>query len=229
MWCDDSRVVLVLDEESSARRILTEIVVGLGQRVEAATAAWQVGEWLQHAALSAVVLDAGDEADDTAGLAQIKTLRPDVPVIVCARSASLAGAVRVLRAGAFDYFRKPFEDLGLLRQSIASAVDGAWRDEAATASPRSDVAMTRQPGAALEPIPLTLDAYERLALERSLVESRGDATLAAAMLGIGRSTFYRKAAKHGLQSTRPRQSRPRSAIAGVGPRPPGVGGPGTIG
>jgi DNA-binding NtrC family response regulator len=45
---------------------------------------------------------------------------------------------------------------------------------------------------------LSLDAYERAALERALGESGGDATLAARRLGIGRSTFYRKVAEHGI-------------------------------
>ena len=44
-------------------------------------------------------------------------------------------------------------------------------------------------------IPLSLDAYERSALERALQESGGDANAAARSLGIGRSTFYRKLAK----------------------------------
>jgi DNA-binding NtrC family response regulator len=47
-------------------------------------------------------------------------------------------------------------------------------------------------------LPLSLAAYERAALERALAESRGDATAAAARLGIGRSTFYRKLSRHGL-------------------------------
>ena len=48
-------------------------------------------------------------------------------------------------------------------------------------------------------LPLRLDAYERCALERALHESGGDATLAARRLGIGRSTFYRKLARHGIR------------------------------
>jgi DNA-binding NtrC family response regulator len=57
-------------------------------------------------------------------------------------------------------------------------------------------------GARSEPapagIPLSLEAYERTALERALRESGGNATDAARRLGIGRSTFYRKLGKHGL-------------------------------
>jgi DNA-binding NtrC family response regulator len=51
-------------------------------------------------------------------------------------------------------------------------------------------------------LPLSLDAYERAALERALAESGGDATRAARRLGIGRSTFYRKLAEHGIALAR---------------------------
>ncbi|MEB2343639.1 MAG: sigma-54 dependent transcriptional regulator [Deltaproteobacteria bacterium] len=47
-------------------------------------------------------------------------------------------------------------------------------------------------------LPLSLDAYERSALERALREAGGNATDAARRLGIGRSTFYRKLGKHGV-------------------------------
>ncbi len=63
--------------------------------------------------------------------------------------------------------------------------------------------VARSPDAAgdarLEAIPLRLDAYERCALERALRECGGDASAAARRLGIGRSTFYRKLAEHGLR------------------------------
>jgi len=51
-------------------------------------------------------------------------------------------------------------------------------------------------------LPLSLDAYERSVLERALDECRGDASRAALRLGIGRSTFYRKLARHGISVPR---------------------------
>jgi len=51
-------------------------------------------------------------------------------------------------------------------------------------------------------MPLSLASYERLALERALAETGGDAPEAARRLGLGRSTLYRKLAKHGLQARR---------------------------
>ncbi len=63
-------------------------------------------------------------------------------------------------------------------------------------------------------LPLSFDAYERSLIERALAESGGDALAAARRLGVGRSTFYRKLAKHGLAARRPRsESRPPSASA----------------
>jgi len=47
-------------------------------------------------------------------------------------------------------------------------------------------------------LPISLDAYERCALERALAECVGDVSAAARILGVGRSTLYRKLAKHGI-------------------------------
>jgi DNA-binding NtrC family response regulator len=54
--------------------------------------------------------------------------------------------------------------------------------------------------ASLADLPLTLEAYERSALERALREAGGNATDAARRLGVGRSTFYRKLGKHGIRA-----------------------------
>jgi DNA-binding NtrC family response regulator len=63
-----------------------------------------------------------------------------------------------------------------------------------------DVPARPEPAPAPEALPLSLDAYERCALERALRECAGDATQAARRLGIGRSTLYRKLAHHGLRA-----------------------------
>jgi DNA-binding NtrC family response regulator len=73
-------------------------------------------------------------------------------------------------------------------------------------------AQAARPGPGLS---LSLEAYERCAVERALRESGGDATEAARRLGIGRSTFYRKLSKHGI-------------IVRRGPGSSGVGAPDAI-
>ena len=68
--------------------------------------------------------------------------------------------------------------------------------------PRTCRLVTRRSEQNLSGIPTSLEAYECSVLERALSESGGDATAAANLLGIGRSTFYRKLSKHGLTPSR---------------------------
>jgi DNA-binding NtrC family response regulator len=49
-----------------------------------------------------------------------------------------------------------------------------------------------------EELPLNLDQLERLAIERALARHEGNLSRAALALGLGRSTLYRKMARHGL-------------------------------
>jgi DNA-binding NtrC family response regulator len=47
-------------------------------------------------------------------------------------------------------------------------------------------------------LPLNLDALEQLAIRRALLEHDGNLSRAAQALGLGRSTLYRKMARHGI-------------------------------
>jgi DNA-binding NtrC family response regulator len=71
------------------------------------------------------------------------------------------------------------------------------------------------PGSSARALPLSFDAYERDLIERTLAETAGDAVAAARKLGVGRSTLYRKLAKHRLAARRPRAE----ATAPVSPAP----------
>jgi two-component system response regulator HydG len=55
------------------------------------------------------------------------------------------------------------------------------------------------PASELTALPLSLESYERAALEQALARTGGDASEAARLLKIGRSTLYRKLASHGLR------------------------------
>ena len=54
-------------------------------------------------------------------------------------------------------------------------------------------------GAAPEQGTLNLDELEKLAIQRALAQFQGNLTRAALALGLGRTTLYRKMARHGLQ------------------------------
>ena len=48
-------------------------------------------------------------------------------------------------------------------------------------------------------LPLSLDAFERFAIETALARAGGDAEKAAVLLGLPRSTFYRRLQRHGIR------------------------------
>jgi DNA-binding NtrC family response regulator len=155
---------------------------------------------------SVVVLEASPASPDpTPQMNKILVRWPQVSLIVLDESGSVERAVEAMRFGAFDYVAGSVRDLGRVRDAIRGALS-----QGSKAPERADK------------IPLSLAAYERRALERALNENAGDVRRAARCLGIGRSTFYRKASKLGLiargKAERPKQTS-RSVNPGVGHAP----------
>lgn len=235
------RVALV-DDEPLVVRALTRMLANTGHDLVCASRLEELGGLLAEPALAVVLLDLFmGEAGGLAALGRIRNERPDVEVIVMTGRASIESAVQCMRAGAFDYLSKPFSDVARVREAVnvarACAVMGTAREarhelhsvevdrEFRTADWKR-VPMAAD-SATSPAIPLTLEAYERLALERALHEAAGDAAEAARRLGIGRSTYYRKAAKHGVDLQRRQEPEPTRAPAD-GPRPPWFGGGASI-
>jgi two-component system response regulator HydG len=142
-----------------------------------------------------------ERREDVALLAQHfleKHRRPDAGVVGFEPEALAALAARSWPGNVRELENAVEAALALARSERLGAGDFAPPARAA-AAPAQDASA----------LPLSLDAYERAALERALRESAGDATLAARRLGIGRSTFYRKLGQHGLAPGR-RAEAPRS-------------------
>ncbi len=87
-------------------------------------------------------------------------------------------------------------------RELENAIESAMATARGTSLQTKDLPLARRVSASLASAPrgiaLSLDAYERCALERALREVGGDVREAARVLGLGRSTLYRKLAKHGL-------------------------------
>jgi len=189
--------VLVIDDEPLWQKSLERVLRGERVRVASLSSGAALDAWLAEGGVDCLILDLGLEGGPSAGvelLAHAKRLQPDLAVVVMTGSASIESAVACMRRGAFDYLAKPFDDVECVRATVRKAIDQRRRARAAFApEPRIEDAI----------LPLSLAAYERRVLERALEELAGDATAAARRLGIGRSTFYRKMASHGLRASRP--------------------------
>lgn len=185
-------LVLVIDDEPAWLSSLERLLRPDGHRIALLADPAGIVPWLRDPALDVVLLDLGlGVADGSDLLDTIARERSDLEVVVMTGSATIQSAVACMRRGAFDYLAKPFEDVAGVRATVRSAVARRRRACERTLAHGSGERLDAS-------LPLSLEAYERRALERALDETRGDATAAARRLGIGRSTLYRKLQKHGL-------------------------------
>ena len=205
-------VVAIIDDEPLVLRALHRILAPCGHEIVTATRADALPELLVEPRLCVVLLDLFvGEASGLDGLELARRERRDVEVVVMTGRGSIESAVSCMRAGAFDYLCKPFSEIERVREAVRAARSQAIGD----VTPRQGARPARpqatplasdwlrvplvQPDPGATDVPLSLEAYERLALERALREAAGDASEAARRLGIGRSTFYRRAAKLGVE------------------------------
>jgi len=206
--------VAVVDAEPLVQRAICRILAPCGHTIVAANDLDALGSWLSSPRLAVLLLDLCSDRPggaDQLGLERIERVRrerPDVEVIAMTARPSIESAVSCMRAGAFDFLCKPFIDVDRVLDSVEAASLRASGGDAGELRPARGRAgahdlssdWVRVPLVA-EPatdVPLSLEAYERLALERALREAGGDAAEAAKRLGIGRSTYYRRAARVGV-------------------------------
>ena len=113
--------VLIVDDELNIRRVLAAMLAREGYEVTAAADGEQALAVLQKTPVHVVVTDlimprlGGLEL-----LARVAAEFPDVPVIVITAHGTVDSAVQALKAGAFDYITKPFEQEEL-KKVIAKA------------------------------------------------------------------------------------------------------------
>ncbi|HTT71179.1 MAG TPA: response regulator, partial [Anaeromyxobacteraceae bacterium] len=102
--------VLIVDDELNIRRVLSAMLAREGYEVTAAADGEQALAVLQKTPVHVVVTDlVMPRLGGLELLAQITSEFPDVPVIVITAHGTVDSAVQALKAGAFDYITKPFE------------------------------------------------------------------------------------------------------------------------
>ncbi len=106
----DTRI-LICDDEEGMRRYLGKILQNWNYRTEAFASPLLLLKNLQEPEVAAdlLLLDVKmPEMDGIEVLQQLKTLRPQLPVIMMTGHGTIESAVEAMKIGAYDYLTKPF-------------------------------------------------------------------------------------------------------------------------
>jgi DNA-binding NtrC family response regulator len=105
-----TRSVLVVDDDGAMREMLVSLLEEEGLEALTADGADTAVEQVREHEFDAVISDIKMPGKDGVELVgELRTLRPDTPVILMTAFGSIDSAVSAMRAGAFDYLTKPFK------------------------------------------------------------------------------------------------------------------------
>jgi DNA-binding NtrC family response regulator len=131
----EQRLIMLIDDEPAQCRLISAIAAREGWRTviarDSETAIAMLGT-RQGMQLSAIVLDQWVPGDDACALiAELKSRRPALPILMLTTSASPLLAVEAMRAGATDYLIKPVAPDQLMQALRTATTREASRDELA--------------------------------------------------------------------------------------------------
>jgi DNA-binding NtrC family response regulator len=130
----DSPRILVADDEPNLRRVLAAILSREGYEVTQAADGAEALELLSDG-VDVVITDLKmPRVDGMEVLRTVSTEHPAVPVIMITAFGSIDNAVAAVKAGAFDFIEKPFEQ-EQIRQIVEKAVKQAGANSIAPALP----------------------------------------------------------------------------------------------
>jgi two-component system, NtrC family, response regulator AtoC len=108
--------VLVAEDDRNLRRVLRAMLAREGYEVAEAPDGEAACAWLARRRPDALITDIRmPKMDGLALFRHVRDRRPDVPVILITAYGTIGDAVEAIRAGAFDYISKPFDETELLR------------------------------------------------------------------------------------------------------------------
>ncbi|MDR0572663.1 MAG: sigma-54 dependent transcriptional regulator [Tannerella sp.] len=119
-------MILICDDDITVRTSLTLVLKRAGYEVVTASAQQEAVDFVRRNTPELILMDM-NYSNTTTGkeglelLAKIRIFRPDVPVILITAWGSINLAVQGIRAGAFDFITKPWNNLVLLN-SIQTAI-----------------------------------------------------------------------------------------------------------
>jgi two-component system nitrogen regulation response regulator NtrX len=112
-----STEILIIDDNSDIRNIINDLIIEAGYKTRLAAnynqALHEIDKKLPDVAIIDVKLDKGDN-DGLELLSHIKNKNKDIPVIIITGHANVEMAIKALKAGAFEFIEKPFNQERLL-------------------------------------------------------------------------------------------------------------------
>jgi len=112
-----NKEILIIDDNTDIRNIINDLINDAGYKTRLAAnynqALNEIDKKLPDVAIIDVKLDKGDN-DGLELLAHIKTKDKNIPVIIITGHANIEMAIKALKAGAFEFIEKPFNQERLL-------------------------------------------------------------------------------------------------------------------
>ena len=109
--------ILIIDDNADIRNIINDLMIDAGYKTRIAAnynqALNEIDKKLPDVAIIDVKLDKGDN-DGLELLSHIKSKDNDIPVIIITGHANIEMAIKALKAGAFEFIEKPFNEERLL-------------------------------------------------------------------------------------------------------------------
>ncbi|HEX9646321.1 MAG TPA: nitrogen regulation protein NR(I) [Alphaproteobacteria bacterium] len=129
--------ILIADDDRSIRTVLGKALGRLGYTVRGAGTAATLWRWVNGGEGDLVITDVVLPDDDGLELLpRLKSVRPDLPVVVMSARNTLLTAIRANERGAYEYLPKPFdlnELIAVVRRALAEPPEGELARPAAAA------------------------------------------------------------------------------------------------
>jgi two-component system, NtrC family, response regulator AtoC len=131
--------ILIVDDDSHARDLLTRLLSGLGEVTTAENAPQAIAILESAKGFSLVLTDMAmpDAHNGLEVLKASKEFQPDAPVVVVTAYGNIEGALDTIQQGAFDYLAKPFDVDAIVRVAKRALEQKQLRDENQTLKSQS--------------------------------------------------------------------------------------------
>jgi len=107
---NEGKKVLIVDDEASIRRNITDLLLPLGHETFPARDGEEAVEVFAREKPDLVIMDINlPVKDGLQALVEIKAQNRDIPVIVFTAFGTSERAIKAMKAGAYDYIEKPFD------------------------------------------------------------------------------------------------------------------------